>query len=70
MIFMFQLEDQYRLFDYSVNVNDVIQLMVRAAVAKIDSPKKSKDTMSSKKDAPTPSCSSTTSSISNEVNIL
>lgn len=69
-MFMFQLEDQYRLFDYGVNVNDVIQLMVRAAATKIDSPKKSKDTISSKKDVPTPSCSSTTSSISNEVNIL
>lgn len=64
---MFQLEDQYRLFDYSINVNDVIQLMVRVADAEINSPKESKVTISSKKDELTPSCSSTTSSI---VNIL
>jgi hypothetical protein len=64
---MFQLEDQYRLFDYSINVNDVIQLMVRVADEEINSPKESKVTISSKKDELTPSCSSTTSSI---VNIL
>lgn len=72
-MFMFQLEDQYRLFDYSINVNDVIQLMVRAAVAEISSPKKSKVTTnskSSKKETPTASCSSTTSSTLSEVNIL
>jgi len=67
---LFQLEDQYRLFDYSINVNDVIQLMVRTAVAEINSPKKSKVTINSKKETPTPSCSSTTSSTSDEVNIL
>ncbi|XP_015367414.1 PREDICTED: E3 ubiquitin-protein ligase UHRF1-like [Diuraphis noxia] len=62
-----QLEDQYRLFDYSINVNDVIQLMVRTAVAEINSPKKSKVTINSKKETPTPSCS-TTSSTSDEDN--
>lgn len=69
-MFMFQLEDQYRLFDYSINVNDVIQLMVRAAVAEINSPKKSKVTINSIKETPIPSSSSTTSSTLNEVNIL
>jgi len=67
---MFQLEDQYRLFDYSINVNDVIQLMVRVAVAEINSPKKSKVTINSIKETPTTSSSSTTSSTLNEVNIL
>ena len=69
-MFLFQLEDQYRLFDYSINVNDVIQLMVRAAVAESNSPKKSKVTINSIKETSTPCSSSTTSSTLNEVNIL
>lgn len=28
IIFLFQLEHEYRLFDYGININDVIQLMV------------------------------------------
>ncbi|XP_001945737.1 E3 ubiquitin-protein ligase UHRF1 isoform X1 [Acyrthosiphon pisum] len=63
-----QLEDQYRLFDYSINVNDVIQLMVRAAVAESNSPKKSKVTINSIKETSTPCSSSTTSSTLNEDN--
>jgi len=65
-----QLENQYRLFDYSINVNDVVQLMVRETVSnneslKISSPKVSKNV---KEETPTPSCSSAISS-SDEVNI-
>jgi len=59
-----QLENQYRLFDYSINVNDVVQLMVRETVSnneslKISSPKVSKNV---KEETPTPSCSSAISS--------
>ncbi len=28
--FSFQMEDGYRLIDYGININDVVQLMVRA----------------------------------------
>lgn len=28
------MEDGYRLIDYGINLNDVIQLMIRAAIAK------------------------------------
>jgi len=69
---MFQLENQYRLFDYSINVNDVIQLMVRTDFTKFSTPEKSasKVTKNLKIETPTPSCSSATSSTSDEVNIL
>ena len=30
----FKMEDGYRLIDYGINLNDVIQLMIRAAIAK------------------------------------
>ena len=29
-LFMLQMEDGYRLIDYGININDVVQLMVRA----------------------------------------
>jgi len=44
--------------------------MVRTAIAEINSPKKSKVTINSKKEITTPSCSSTASSTSDEVKIL
>lgn len=28
---MLQMEDGYRLIDYGININDVVQLMIRAA---------------------------------------
>lgn len=69
---MFQLEDPYRLFDYSINVNDVIQLMVRTDLAESKTPEtsESKITKDLKIETPTPSCSSATSSTSDEVNIV
>lgn len=72
-MFMFQLENQYRLFDYSINVNDVIQLMVRAAINENSSPKKSVSEVEAKlckNETPLPSCSSASSSVSDKVNIL
>lgn len=69
MMSMFQLENQYRLFDYGININDVIQLMVRATLPEKNSPKKVVVTKKKEK-SPTPSCSTATSSVSDEVNIL
>lgn len=74
-MFMFQLEDQYRLFDYGINVNDVIQLMIRETLDKKKSPKKSPKKSSStitkdlKEEIPIPSCSSSGSSSSDTVHI-
>lgn len=71
---MFQLENQYRLFDYSINLNDVIQLMVRTEVRTVvseeNSPKKSLSEIIEcfKNDILTPSSSS--SIVSSIVNIL
>lgn len=69
---MFQLEDQYRLFDYSINVNDVIQLMVRVNENNVSKKSVSKVTANvCKNETPTPSCSSATSSEPDKViNIL
>jgi len=69
---MFQLENQYNLFDYSININDVIQLIVMASVTENNSienlplkaPKNSKD------ETCIQSCSTATSSVIEEVNIL
>lgn len=69
MMSMFQLENEYRLFDYGVNVNDVIQLMVRTTLPQKKSPKKPVD-IKAKEKSPTPSCSTASSSMSDEVNIL
>lgn len=66
---IFQLENEYRLFDYGININDVIQLMVRATLPEKKSPKKELVTKIKEK-SPTPSCSTATSSVSEEVNIL
>lgn len=37
---MFQLENQYSLFDYSININDVIQLTVMASNTEANTIKK------------------------------
>lgn len=67
---MFQLENQYRLFDYSINLNDVIQLMVRTVVSEENVPKQSvsKNTENLKNE--TLAQSSTSSPVSSIVNIL
>lgn len=67
-MFIFQLENTYRLFDYGINVNDVIQLMVRIDVAEISPTKKSSRAV--KNETPTTSSSSTSSSALDKVNIL
>lgn len=74
---MFQLENEYRLFDYAINVNDVIQLMIRKNVTENNSPKISKTkskqsevTNNSKEKMHIPSCSSAVSLTSDEVSIL
>jgi len=68
---LFQLENQYRLFDYSINVNDVIQLMVRAHSIKNNTPETASKVIKNLEiETPTPSCSSATSSTSDEVNIV
>ncbi|XP_025424158.1 E3 ubiquitin-protein ligase UHRF1-like isoform X2 [Sipha flava] len=64
-----QLENQYRLFDYSINVNDVIQLMVRAAVNENSSQKKSVSKVTTKlckNETHIPSSSSAASSASDK----
>lgn len=70
-MFIFQLENQYSLFDYSININDVIQLMVMASVTKTNSTKKSvmKVPKNLKDKTYIQSCSTATSSII-KVNIL
>lgn len=69
-MFLFQLENQYRLFDYSINLNDVIQLMVRTVVSEENVPKQSvsKNTENLKNE--TLAQSSTSSPVSSIVNIL
>lgn len=71
-IFILQLEDEYRLFDYGINVNDVIQLMIRKDIIENNSPKSlpSKVTNKLKEKIHTPNSSSAATSISDEVNIL
>lgn len=59
---MFQLEDQYRLFDYGINVNDVIQLMIRVTVDKKTVNQNLEEEMA------IPCCSSSDSSLLNKVN--
>lgn len=59
---MFQLENQYTLFDYSINVNDVIQLMVRTVI--IEEKKPLKNVILK---APTQSTSASSSSSSDKV---
>lgn len=66
MILMFQLENEHRLFDYGINLNDVIQLVVRAEKNSPNEVVVAKP----KEKSPTPSCSIATSSMSDEVNIL
>lgn len=69
---MFQLENQYNLFDYSININDVIQLIVVASVTENNSIKKSplKAPNNSKDGTYIQSCSTATSPVIEEVNIL
>lgn len=71
-MFIFQLENQYSLFDYSININDVIQLMVMASVTKTNSTKKivKKVHINFKDETNIQSCSTATSSVIKEVNIL
>lgn len=61
---LFQLENQYTLFDYSINVNDVILLVKAVFIEKIVVPKTEEN---SQKD--TISSTSTTSLVSDEVDI-
>lgn len=66
---MFQLENEYRLFDYAINVNDVIQLMIKKEVTENNNPSQSEVTNNLIEEMPIPS-SSAVSSTSDEVNIL
>jgi len=68
---MFQLENQYNLFDYSININDVIQLIVMASVTENNSIKNMplKAPKNSKDETYIQSCSTATSSVI-EVQIL
>lgn len=70
-MFMFQLENEYRLFDYAINVNDVIQLMIKKEVAENNSSNTSQSKVTNNliEEMPIPS-SSAVSSTSDEVNIL
>lgn len=51
------MEDGYRLIDYGININDVIQLMIRAAplppVTKIEEPEITDSEKPKSKDKPT-----------------
>lgn len=67
---MFQLENQYRLFDYSINLNDVIQLMVRTVVSKENLPKQSGSKITKNLKNETLALSSTSSPVSSIVNNL
>jgi E3 ubiquitin-protein ligase UHRF1 len=69
---MFQLENQYSLFDYSININEVIQLIVIVSATETDSTKKSelKVPKNLEDEKCIQSCSTATSSITEEVNIL
>ncbi|XP_050425724.1 E3 ubiquitin-protein ligase UHRF1-like [Adelges cooleyi] len=60
-----QLEDQYRLFDYNININDVIQLMIKVVVPEINKSNKpnSKDTIKAKKEKTNTDVSTTSSAI-------
>lgn len=69
-MFMFQLENQYRLFDYSINLNDVIQLMVRTVVSEENLPKQSVSKITENLKSETLTPSSTSSPVSSIVNIL
>ncbi|KAE9529076.1 hypothetical protein AGLY_012030 [Aphis glycines] len=66
-----QLENQYSLFDYSININDVIQLMVMASVTRTNSTKKSvmKVPKNLKNKTYIQSCSTATSSVIRKDNI-
>lgn len=68
-MFMFQLENQYRLYDYGININDVIQVVGTVDNEKTSTKKKpSKDTKNVKNETLIPSCSSAaTSSTSHNV---
>jgi len=66
---MFQLENQYRLFDYSININDVIQLIVVAS-SDIETNSTEKAPKILKDQASIQCSSSATSSVTEEVNIL
>lgn len=71
VVCMFQLENQYSLFDYSININDVIQLTI-VSVTENNALKKSmsKDSKNLKDNESILSCASDTSSKTEEVNNL
>jgi len=71
-VFIFQLENQYSLFDYGININDVIQLMVMESVTENNSIKNMplKAPKNSKDETYIESCSTATSSVIEEVQIL
>jgi len=71
MNFVFQLENQYSLFDYSININDVIQLTI-VSVTETNTVKKSMSKVSEdlKDNDSVLSCASGNSPKTEEVNIL
>jgi len=71
VVCMFQLENQYSLFDYSININDVIQLTI-VSVTETNTIKKSMSKVSEnlKDNESILSCSSDTSSKTEEVTNL
>jgi len=71
VIVCFQLENQYSLFDYSININDVIQLTI-VSDTETNTLKKSMSKVSKnlKDNESILSCASDTSSKTEEVNNL
>lgn len=68
---MFQLENQYRLFDYGININNVILLMVKYPHEKKTHPNSVPNVIRNfVNKSYTPSCSSTIISTSDKVNSL
>lgn len=68
VVCMFQLENQYSLFDYSININDVIQLTIMSETDSIQ--KSTLKVPENLKDKSILSCASDTNSTTKEVNIL
>lgn len=70
VVCMFQLENQYSLFDYSININDVIQLTIMSVTEETNAKKKSTSKVSKnlKDETSIPSGASDTNETTEEVN--
>jgi len=69
---MIQLENQYSLFDYGININDVIQLTIMSVTEETNTIKKStsKVPKNLKDKTSVPSCESDTIETTEEVNFF